>query len=63
METNVATDEKPLKDCAAEYVRQIRAADDEVALVLMKEYAEKAYRAGWRSALEKIASIAGDMKR
>ena len=38
---------KGLMDLAAEYIKQIRAGDDETALILMKEFGMLAYQRGW----------------
>jgi hypothetical protein len=36
---------------AVEYVRQIRATDDERALILMREFHQRSFENGWNAAL------------
>lgn len=60
----MSPDEKPLKDHAADYVRQIRGTvDDDWAIILLREFGEKSYRQGWKTAMEQIAKIADGMKK
>lgn len=48
---------KGLLAYATEYIRQIRAADDDVALILMKEFGSIAYQMGWNAALDRAAEL------
>lgn len=45
--------DQPLKDYAQEYIDQIlSASDNEIRLLRIKEFGEKAYARGWKAALE-----------
>lgn len=48
---------KGLMEYAGEYIKQIRAADDELAMILMKEFGSVAYHMGWNAALDRVADL------
>jgi hypothetical protein len=48
---------------ATQYLGQIRAADDEMALILIKQFGEMAFARGYRTAARRMLGIAQAMNK